>query len=274
MASCSSAPHTAGSSPAAATPMAASDMPMPASTLCMAIRRVRRASTATSPRRPIWSTVRTASAASDDAVEPRAPMAIPTSARASAGASLIPSPVMITGARRCSRRTTSSLSAGVSSAITSSTPVSAPTALGCFRAVAGRQHDPADSALAQRPDGLPGIGAEPVLEQQHARRPAVDGGEHRQRAVQPGPAARGPDPRLGFRGARPPGAPQPDHAAADRARDALPRYLGHVGRLAQPAAALGRCPDDRGGQHVPGHLVQRRGEARISAWPGHRSRRG
>ena len=56
-------------------------------------------------------------------------MATPTSARARAGASLIPSPVMMTAARRCSRRTASSLASGVSSASTSSTPVSAPTAL-------------------------------------------------------------------------------------------------------------------------------------------------
>ncbi len=54
-------------------------------------------------------------------------MATPTSASARAGASLIPSPVMMTGARRCSRRTASSLPSGVSSASTSSTPVSAPT---------------------------------------------------------------------------------------------------------------------------------------------------
>ena len=56
-------------------------------------------------------------------------MATPTSASARAGASLIPSPVMMTAARRCSRRTASSLASGVSSASTSSTPVSAPTAL-------------------------------------------------------------------------------------------------------------------------------------------------
>ena len=128
MASCSSAPHTGGSRPAAATPIAASDMPIPASTLCSAIRRVGRAIAATSPTRPSSSTVSTASAASDEAVEPRAPMAIPTSASASAGASLMPSPVVMTGARRCSRRTAASLPAGVSSASTSSTPVSSPTA--------------------------------------------------------------------------------------------------------------------------------------------------
>ena len=70
--------------------------------------------------------------------------------------------------------------------------------VGCFRAVAGRQHDPADSALAQRPDRLPGIGADPVLKQQHARRP---GRRWRRtpsarRPAGPGGARPGPTARL------------------------------------------------------------------------------
>ena len=53
-------------------------------------------------------------------------MATPTSACASAGASLVPSPVMATSRPpSCSRRISASLSSGVASARTSSTPASA-----------------------------------------------------------------------------------------------------------------------------------------------------
>ena len=51
-----------------------------------------------------------------------APMAMPTSARASAGASLMPSPTMATAPCRASSRTARSLSSGSTPAITSSTP--------------------------------------------------------------------------------------------------------------------------------------------------------
>ena len=52
-----------------------------------------------------------------------APMAMPTSARASAGASLIPSPTMATvRPASCSSRTLASFCAGSTPAMTSSTP--------------------------------------------------------------------------------------------------------------------------------------------------------
>ncbi len=101
---------------------------MPATTLCVAMRRERRAMTWASPRRSSRSTVSTTSAASEDTVAPRAPMATPTAARASAGASLMPSPTMIVAPPALSRRTTATLSAGLCSATTSSTPIMAPTA--------------------------------------------------------------------------------------------------------------------------------------------------
>ena len=100
MASWVSAPQVAGSHPTAATPMASRESPMPATTLWVAMARERRAMTTASPSRSSRSTVRTTSAASDEAVAPRAPMATPTSARARAGASLMPSPTMMVGADR------------------------------------------------------------------------------------------------------------------------------------------------------------------------------
>ena len=100
---------------------------MPATTLCVAMRRERRAMRWASPRRSSRSTVSTTSAASEDTVEPRAPMATPTAASASAGASLMPSPTMMVDPLALSRRTTATLSAGVCSATTSSTPIMAPT---------------------------------------------------------------------------------------------------------------------------------------------------
>ena len=69
------------------------------------------------------------SAASDAAVAPRAPRATPTSARASAWASLMPSPTIMVGARCVSSLTMSSFSLGERSANTSSTPITAPTVL-------------------------------------------------------------------------------------------------------------------------------------------------
>ena len=109
--------------------IATSDIPMPAITLCRAIVRARWAMRIASGSRSRRSTVITRSAASELAVAPRAPMATPTSAVASAGASLMPSPTMtrIPSARAFSSATASTLSAGVRSASTASTPIAAAT---------------------------------------------------------------------------------------------------------------------------------------------------
>ncbi len=72
------------------------------------------------------SAISATSAVSSAASLPAAPIAIPTSARASAGASLTPSPTIATGP--CALRSSSiaaTLSSGSSSARTSSTPSSA-----------------------------------------------------------------------------------------------------------------------------------------------------
>ncbi len=102
---------------------------MPTITLWSAIVRARRAIRMASGRRSSRSTVITRSAASELAVAPRAPIATPTSAVASAGASLMPSPTMtrIPFASAFSWATASTLSVGVRSASTASTPIAAAT---------------------------------------------------------------------------------------------------------------------------------------------------
>ena len=89
------APATGPNRPKAANPMNPNDRPMPMSTACRAIPFERRAMKIASTRTSRRSTISTTSAASDDAVAPRAARATPTSAAASAGASFKPSPTMI-----------------------------------------------------------------------------------------------------------------------------------------------------------------------------------
>ena len=124
-----SAPMTGGSTPVVATSMAAIDRPIPTTTLWIAIDRARREMRMASGSRSSRSTVMTTSAASELAVAPRAPMATPTSAAASAGASLRPSPTItrMPPASAFSSVTASTLSAGVRWASTASTPIAAPT---------------------------------------------------------------------------------------------------------------------------------------------------
>ncbi len=84
---------------------------------------------------------------------PAAPMATPTSARASAGASLIPSPTMMTGAAAAAppgRRPVSR--PGVRSASTSSTPITAPTVSATSARSPVTMTIRLDAAAAQRAD--------------------------------------------------------------------------------------------------------------------------
>ena len=90
--------------------IAAIDSPIPVPTACSATVLDRRAMKMASARA---STAKTTSAASDEAVAPRAERATPTPAAARAGASLIPSPTMIVAERADSVRMAASLSAGV-----------------------------------------------------------------------------------------------------------------------------------------------------------------
>ncbi len=95
---------------------------MPTAALCTAMPRARRAMLMASARRSSRSVVSTMSAASDEAVEPRAPIAIPTVAAARAGASLTPSPTMTEVAVSLSARTQATFPSGVCSACTQSSP--------------------------------------------------------------------------------------------------------------------------------------------------------
>ena len=94
----------------------------------MAIERARRAIWTASVRRSSRSTVMTMSAASEEALAPRAPIATPTSARARAGASLSPSPTITIGPEASDRSawTASTFSDGTRSARTASTPMADP----------------------------------------------------------------------------------------------------------------------------------------------------
>ncbi len=75
------------------------------------MRRGRMVMVTASARRSTRSVVSTMSAAWAEALEPRAPMATPTSAAARAGASLTPSPTMTVTARARSARTAATLAA-------------------------------------------------------------------------------------------------------------------------------------------------------------------
>jgi hypothetical protein len=111
--------------------MAAMLRARPMTTLWRAIESDRRPMLIASTTRSIRSTVMTTSAVSDDTVAPADPMAIPTSASASAGASLMPSPIIATlrrSLRALSDLTTPSFSSGVCRANTRSAPIAAPTA--------------------------------------------------------------------------------------------------------------------------------------------------
>ena len=122
-----------------------SDITMPASALCTAIRRARRAISIASASRSSRSVVSTTSAASEEAVAPRAPIATRTVAAASAGASLRPSPTITVTARCASARTPATLLAGVLLSAHLVQPQDRPTSRagsGRFGPVPGEHHQP------------------------------------------------------------------------------------------------------------------------------------
>ena len=96
-------------------------------------------------------------------------MAMPTSARASAGASLTPSPTIATvRPRPCSSATVRSLSSGSTSANTSSTPSCSPDGVGDGPGVAGDHDDVVDAEAVELGDGLGRLGPDLVLEGERA----------------------------------------------------------------------------------------------------------
>ena len=161
-------------------------------------------------------------------------MATPTSACASAGASLVPSPVIATSRPpACSRLISAILSSGLASARKSSTPASCGDRRGGERIVAGDHHG-ADAHGAQPVEALAHAALHDVLEiddAQHARRRAVALGHHQRRAALAG------DP-LHQRGAVRPARRR--HARAPSATPRRPRPCGSGGRPRVDAAHPGR----------------------------------
>ena len=113
------------------------------------------------------------------------PMAMPTSAAASAGASFTPSPAMATLAPLPRSSSTSAcLAPGVMSARISSMPRLLRDRLRRHGVVAGR-HDDLQPAFPQRADRIGCVGLDRVGHRDDAGRPAVDGDEHRGASVRP-----------------------------------------------------------------------------------------
>ncbi len=215
---------------------------------------------AASPNRSSRSTVSTTSAASEAAVAPRAPSATPTSARASAGASLIPSPTIMVGARRVSSLHDVELLGGSALGQHLVDADHGTDRLGHLRPVPGDHDDALHAVPAQRAQCPRRIRPERVVEHQDAGRCSVDTDEDGQGAVElrlaarrarPGGGARHPAPRRLAHGHVP---------AGDGSADALAGDLLHPDGKVEGAAPLERRPDHGAGEDVRGHLVERGGE--------------
>ncbi len=134
------------------------------------------------------STISTTSAASLEAVAPRAPIATPTSAAASAGASLMPSPTMIVTPSPALGLHRLDLVGGIP---LGEDPVDAERdadRLGHVGMVPGHHHDAPDAGAAQRPDHPGRVRADRVVDHDRAGDLAVDGDEHAARSLQRRPA--------------------------------------------------------------------------------------
>ena len=222
--------------------MATSDRPIPTLTACSATRFDRRAMRIASARASIRSTVRTTSAASEDAVAPRAASATPTPAAASAGASFTPSPTMIVAASRPRSRIAASLSAGSQSASTVSTPTIRPTVSAMSARSPVTRTTRLIPAVAQGTDHPRRVGPDRVLEQERAGGFAVDGDEHRERAVQVRATTHLPHPGGWGPADDPVGLAEPHLVAVRRGHAARSRAPRHVLRelQRQPAAVAPR----------------------------------
>ena len=212
---------------------------MPASTLWRAMRSERRPMRIASATRSMRSTMITTSAASDEAVAPAPPIAMPTSASASAGASLTPSPTIdhraqLPGAHRAHDL---ELVLGAQLGVDAVDADARPTASATGAPVAGRPSRRARTPLrVQRGDSGDGVVAQAVGHHDRAGQPC--------RRRRRGPAAR---PRVRRRPRRSPrrapqaaasarpALPTATRAALDAALDALRRAARHVRRGSQAA---------------------------------------
>ena len=251
-----SAPAAGGRRPRPARIIAANDIPIPTTTLCRAMAPARLAMAMASESRSRRSTVSTTSAASDEAVPPLAPMATPTSARASAGASLMPSPTMIVGPAARSATTMSTLSAGLHSASAESTPSTTPT----LSATSARSPDTittrGDAGAPQLADGACGVRADRVVEQEGPCGLTVDGHEHRERPIELGAATDrcGPPGIDALR--HPCGLADGDRVSRDQAAHPTPWHLLDADGDRQREVVRAGRPDDRGGHDVGRDLVE------------------
>ena len=216
----------------------------------------------------------TMSAASDDAVAPRAPIATPTSAAARAGASLMPSPIITVppGALIRSALTASTFSIGVRSARTPSTPMAAPT----VSATAGWSPVTITirwmPACRKQPERAWGLRADGVLHDEHAGEAVIDVHEDRHRALELDPVDRRPSPGR----KRPETDPFPtaerDGAFADPPADAEPGLLHDIGREHKGERPLAGRVDDGECQDVRRQLVERRRQAQDQVGVAHLAR--
>ena len=194
----------------------------------------------------------TMSAASDDAVAPRAPIATPTSATARAGASLMPSPTMTSGPAASSRScwTASTLSVGDRSASTASIPTAAPTISGTRVVVARHHDDPGKARPTQASDGARRLRSDRVVQDQRpAPRHRLARTHSSRRPAWSDAQLAGPGRQAGA-AANEPGRPDGDVATVDEALDAGTGRLGHLGRDGQCQAPLAGGAHDGGRQHV------------------------
>ena len=194
-------------------------------------------------------------------------IATPTSAWASAGASLVPSPVIATRLPpACSRLISAILSSGVASARKSSTPASVGDRRRGERVVAGDHHG-ADAHRPQLVEALAHARLHGVLEPDHAEHPPradapalVDDDQRR------GAVARDAARRSGrARAAR--GRPRPRRTGApSRRRPCAP--CRPVGQVHAGHAGLGGERHQHGARVLDGHEPERRARrARRSSGP-------
>ena len=185
------------SHPTVAASMATPDKPMPAIMLCTAMRRVRFAMTIASLTRSSRSVRMTTSAASDEALAPLAPMAMPTPAAASAGASLMPSPTIRlgSGAARSPPHRPYRRAPGLQARNRDRVLPQ------CFWASSGdprEHHDPRHPGRAKQPDGTRCFRPQFICEQQCSNRATIDSNEDDQ-SRPPGSASERPHgPRRGI----------------------------------------------------------------------------
>src|SRR3954449_11534206 len=161
--SCSSAPTVGGICLRAATTMAAPLSPSPTQMLSRARRSVRRLIAIASASRPGSSARMTASAASAVIPPPPLASATPTVAVLSAGASLVPSPVITTGSPAFTRRwTIATLASGSRSTVRLLDPDLLRDRGRVGLAVPGEQHGVTDAKPAEPVEQLGEAGTHPI----------------------------------------------------------------------------------------------------------------